>query len=343
MLEKINAIQIADYQEDRTIIDVRSPSEFLQGHIPNAINIPLFSDEEREKVGTIYKRASPEKALLTGLDFVGRKMTKYIGLAKKAAPNRKIIVYCWRGGKRSGSLAWLFDLAGFDVKVVVGGYKAYRSLASQLYDNQQLTMIRIGGKTGTGKTEILHHLKDLGEQIIDLEGLAHHKGSAFGELGETPAPNTEQFENNLYDIFSKLDFSRRIWVENESRGIGRIFIPQSFWDLFCKAELYNVHIPKDLRVKRLVVDYASFPKEDLIKSFQSIEKKLGGQNMQAAIQAIEQNDFETATEIALVYYDKTYNFGKEKMNFAKLTEFDFDHADMRLVSEKLKVNSEKFK
>lgn len=335
MLEKINVLQIADYQEDRVVIDVRSPSEFLQGHFPNAVNIPLFTDEERAKVGTIYKRASPEKALLTGLDFVGRKMTKYIGLAKKAAPNRKLIVYCWRGGKRSGSLSWLFDLAGFDVKIVDGGYKAYRGLASQLYDNQEVKLYRIGGETGTGKTEILYHLKDLGEQIIDLEGLAHHKGSAFGELGETPAPSPEQFENNLYEAFSKLDFSKRIWIENESRGIGKIFISQSFWDMFSKGSLYNIHIPKDLRIKRLVIDYANFPKEELANSFRSIEKKLGGQNMQAAIEAIEENNFEKATEIALVWYDKTYNFGKDKKNYNALTELDFDHADMRKIAETL--------
>jgi tRNA 2-selenouridine synthase len=335
MLERISALQIADYQQDRVVVDVRSPSEFLQGHISNAINIPLFSDEERAEVGTIYKRASPEKALLKGLDLVGRKMSKYIGLAKKAAPNRSLIVYCWRGGKRSGSLSWLFDLAGFDVKVVEGGYKAYRSLASQLYENQGITICRIGGKTGTGKTEILQHLQDLGEQIIDLEKFAHHKGSAFGELGQTPAPTTEQFENNLYHVFSKLDFSKRIWVENESRGIGKIFIPQHFWEMFSKGSLCNVHIPKELRIKRLVVDYANFPKEELIKSFFSIEKKLGGQNMQAAIKAIENDDFEKAAEIALVWYDKTYNFGKEKNNYSSLLELDFDHADMLKIAEEL--------
>jgi tRNA 2-selenouridine synthase len=335
MVERINASQIADYEQDRVVIDVRSPSEYAQGHIPNAINIPLFSDEEREKVGTIYKRASPEKALLKGLDFVGRKMSKYIGLAKKAAPNRAIVVYCWRGGKRSGSLSWLFDLAGFDVKVVEGGYKAYRSLASQLYGTQGIIINRIGGKTGTGKTEILQHLQDLGEQIIDLENLAHHKGSAFGELGETPAPTTEQFENNLYHVFSKLDLSKRIWVENESRGIGKIFIPQHFWDMFSKGSLYNVHIPHDLRIKRLVVDYANFPKEALVKSFYSIEKKLGGQHMQAALEAIENDDFGKAAEIALVWYDKTYNFGKEKNNYSAFLELDFNHADMRQIAEEL--------
>lgn len=335
MVERINALQIADYQQDRVVVDVRSPSEFLQGHVPNAVNIPLFSDEERAVVGTLFKRASPEKALLKGLDFVGRKMSKFIGLAKKAAPNRALIVYCWRGGKRSGSLSWLFDLAGFDVKVVEGGYKAYRALASQLYENQEIMLCRIGGKTGTGKTEILQHLENLGEQIIDLEKLAHHKGSAFGELGETPAPTTEQFENNLYAAFSKLDLSKRIWVENESRGIGKIFIPQSFWDMFSKGSLCNIHIPHDLRIKRLVVDYANFPKEELVKSFFSIEKKLGGQNMQAAQEAIENDDFGKAAEIALVWYDKTYNFGKEKKNYSSLTELDFDHADMKKIAEEM--------
>jgi tRNA 2-selenouridine synthase len=335
MLEKITAAQIFDYQQDRAIIDVRSPSEYLQGHFPSAHNIPLFSDDERAAVGTTYKRASPEKALLQGLDFVGKKMSSFIKRAQKIAPNRKIIVYCWRGGKRSGSMAWLLEMAGFDVKVVIGGYKAYRGFTAEYYDNQVVAMNRVGGKTGTGKTEILKKLAAFGEQIIDLEGIAHHKGSAFGELGETPQPTNEQFENNLFHTFYALDKTKRIWVENESRGIGKVFLPEAFWKIFCTADLYNVTIPHHLRVERLVKDYAQYDDDLLVQKFENIEKKIGGQHKMAAVKAIMTKNYAEAVEIALVWYDKTYAFGKEKKLYRQWFNVDFEHADMEKIASHL--------
>jgi tRNA 2-selenouridine synthase len=334
-MQKINPSQLSDFQKDRVIIDVRSPSEYAKGHIPNAVNIPLFSDEERAKVGTAYKKVSPEKAMIKGLEFVGPKMAMFVKRATKLAPNRKLLVYCWRGGKRSGSLSWLYEMAGFDVAIVVGGYKAYRNFVLESFDNQILSLNRVGGRTGTGKTEILQELELLGEQIIDLEGLAHHKGSAFGALGELPQPSVEQFENKLHAAISLLNKNKRVWVENESRGVGKCFIPQGFWDQFCESPLYNVQIPLDLRILRLVEDYAQYPKEELIQVFKNIERKLGGQHAQKAITALENDDYATAVEVALVYYDKTYQFGLENNLSKNAILLEFDHADMKKIAKKL--------
>jgi tRNA 2-selenouridine synthase len=333
-IKKIEAAELFDYQQDRVIIDVRTPAEFNQGHIIGAVNLPLFTNEERIVVGTIYKKQSPEQALLKGLDFVGRKMPAFIKKAQKLAPNRKIIVHCWRGGKRSASMAWLLDLAGFDVFTLVGGYKAYRSNILE-HLMLPLNLYVVGGKTGTGKTEILQHLRHNNEQIIDLEHLACHKGSAFGALGEVAQPSTEHFENLLFETIRKLDKDKRIWVENESRSIGTVFLPDSFWKQVKNGILYNVEIPQAERVKRSVEDYKKYPIPDLIHIFKKIEKKLGGQHAQAAIEALEKEDFEKAATIALVYYDKTYTFGLENNITPIIHKLTFEHADMEKIATTL--------
>jgi tRNA 2-selenouridine synthase len=199
-VEKIHPADLWQHLTDRVLIDVRSPAEFARAHIPNAHSLPLFNDEERAKVGTMYKQMSPEAALLKGLEIVGPKMSGFVKKAIKWSPDRKVIVHCWRGGKRSGSVAWLLKFAGFDVLTIEGGYKNYRQTVLQSFDNQLLkNMIILGGKTGSGKTYILKELEKRGEQIIDLEGLANHKGSAFGWIGENQQPTTEHFENLLHD------------------------------------------------------------------------------------------------------------------------------------------------
>lgn len=326
MVERIAINQLFDYQKDWIVIDVRTPAEFEQGHIIGAYNIPLFSNDERAIVGTIYKKESPEKALLKGLDLVGKKLPFFVKKAQRIAPNRKVIVYCWRGGKRSGSFSWLLDLAGFDVKTIQGGYKAYRSFILQFFQ-QPLTLNIIGGKTGTGKTEILHHLKDLGEQVIDLEQLANHKGSAFGALGEKPQPSVEHFENILFHNLRQLDCQKEIWVENESRSVGKVFIPQGFWDNMKKGQLLNIEIPYKDRLDRSINDYQKYPKESLIDVFKTIEKKLGGQHSQAAIEALQKSNYQKAAEIALVYYDKSYQYSLEKNPAVQKSFLEFDHAD----------------
>jgi tRNA 2-selenouridine synthase len=311
MQEKIPASALWE-QSECTIIDVRTPAEFQQAHIPNAINIPLFSNEERVKVGTLYKKVSPDSAFLHGLDFVGPKMSSFIKKARKFATNNKVIVHCWRGGKRSGSMGWLLRFAGLEVVTIEGGYKAYRTYILQEFAKKQLNICILGGKTGTGKTQILQALAKVGEQIIDLEALAHHKGSAFGAIGEETQPTSEQFENNLYEIFKNIDPARRVWVEDESQMIGTVSIPLPFWQQMYPSKLYMIELPIEVRLNILVEVYAAYPKQDLINAFVNISQKLGGQHVKTALQSIENNDFHTAAAIALAYYDKAYQYSTDK-------------------------------
>ena len=310
-MEKIKPEELWQHLDERVLIDVRSPAEYAHAHVPSALSLPLFNDKERAQVGTIYKQVSPENALLKGLDFVGPKMSGFIKKAIKWSPTRKVIVQCWRGGKRSGSMAWLLKFAGFDVLTVAGGYKAYRQFVLQQFENQRIKPIILGGKTGSGKTIVLKELERQGEQIIDLEQIAHHKGSAFGWIGEKEQPSSEQFDNDLFEVFRKLDPNRRVWIENESRSIGSVFIQQGFWNQMRNAPLIHIEVPFDLRVKHLVAGYAQTSKEDLVTSFEKIPKKLGYDQAKKAIKYVQNGQYEDAAAIGLKYYDKAYNFGFE--------------------------------
>jgi tRNA 2-selenouridine synthase len=327
-LEKIQPANLWQHLSDRVLIDVRSPSEYARAHVPNALSLPLFNDAERAKVGTIYKQTSPESALIKGLEIVGPKMSGFVKKAIKWSPNRKVIVHCWRGGKRSGSVAWLLKFAGFDVLTIEGGYKKYRQTVLESFDNQLLTnIVVLGGKTGSGKTYILHELAKRGEQIIDLEHLAHHKGSAFGWIGENTQPTTEQFENDLHEALRHIDPTRRVWVENESRSVGGVFIPEGFWKQFKAAPLVHLDVPFDVRVQHLVNVYCTTEKSDLAQSFEKIKKKIGFDQAKFAIDAVERGDFATAAAIGLTYYDKAYNFGFEnnaapQKHVIKIEDFD---------------------
>lgn len=319
-------------RENRIALDVRSPGEYIQGHIPGAISFPLFTDDERAEVGTLYKQTGKEAALLLGLKIAGPKLERFVREAATLAPNRKLAVHCWRGGQRSQSMAWLFRQAGFDTVTLNGGYKAYRHLVLDSFSQQGIPLIVVGGQTGTGKTKILHALEEQGEQIIDLEALAHHKGSAFGAIGEQPQPTVEQFENNLHDALFRLDISRRIWVENESRSIGRIFIPDGLWAQMKEAPLYNIAIPFDCRINNLLEDYVGISVSELESAFLRIEKKLGGQHLKTALEALRVGDFATAAEIALRYYDKAYRFGLETNPSPAIRMLNFDHGNPNLIA-----------
>ena len=224
----IEAHQINELTDALKIIDVRSPKEFSQGHIPGAYNLPLFSNEERALVGTCYKQKGKEPAIKLGLEIVGPKMASFIEDARKISPNKQMLVHCWRGGMRSSSMAWLLELTGFDVSILKGGYKAYRNFALAIF-NEDYKLKILGGKTGSGKTQLLHQMNKLGIQIIDLEAIAHHKGSAFGKIGHDAQPTSEQFENNLAMALQTLNAKKEIWLEDESKGIGKCFIPMNFW------------------------------------------------------------------------------------------------------------------
>ena len=190
-LSKINIVNFLELPADIPMIDVRSPGEFEHAHIPGARSLPLFSDEERSEIGTAYKQVSRENAIKIGLKAFGPKRVNMIEAVELlAGKNREVKIYCWRGGMRSGAVAWLLDLYGFKVHVLAGGYKAYRHHA---LDTLQRTcrFTILGGCTGANKTGLLHQLEKNGAHVIDLEGLAGHKGSAFGNLDLEPQPSQE--------------------------------------------------------------------------------------------------------------------------------------------------------
>ncbi len=310
MNQYISPQYIWQYKQDHAIIDVRSPIEFTSGHIPGAINLPLFTDEERKIIGTTYTQVSPEKALLKGLDMVGPKMSGFLKQVKQLKSS-KLLLHCSRGGKRSESMAWLLGFGGYDITVLEGGYKAYRHYVLDSLLNKQYRLIVLGGKTGMNKTKILRALAILGEQVIDLERIANHKGSAFGRLGENPQPTVEQFENDLYEQLNTLDTSRNTWIENESKSIGSVYIPLGLWSQMKAAPLINIEINNEIRMKTLIEDYGSYEKEDLKKCFLNIEKRIGGVACKQAINYVDEGRLDKAAEIALVYYDKTYSYNLE--------------------------------
>lgn len=335
MENRLPVVEFLANRSGRTVLDVRSPGEYAQGHIPGALSFPLFSDAERAEVGTMYKQVGKEEAMELGLRIVGPKMESFVKQAKILASNRQLAVHCWRGGQRSGSMAWLFRQAGFEVITLEGGYKAYRHHVLESFEKSDLNIVVLGGRTGSGKTKILHALRDLGEQILDLEGIAHHKGSAFGFIGEAPQPTVEQFGNDLFAAIGTLDPDKRVWVENESRSIGRVFIPDGFWFHMRAASLVNIRVPEEARIQNLLADYVLSDRTELEIAFQKIASKLGGLNLKTALEALEQADFVTAARIALSYYDKTYQHGLETSTASNIRRLEFNHGDAQEIAKAL--------
>lgn len=304
-------LEIAEFLEqagETPIIDVRTPAEFDHAHIPGAHNIPLFTNDERAQVGTSYKKQGKDQAVLLGLELVGPKLAGFVKQAKKLARNKKILLHCWRGGMRSASMAWLFDTAGLRATTLSGGYKAYRRyIKNEFAKDYQL--IVLGGMTGSGKTEILQAIAEQGEQFIDLEKLAHHKGSSFGALGQLKQDSTEQFENNLFEDWKNLDISKPVWIEDESQAIGSVRVPEEIYTRIRRSLVIKIELPKKERINWLVKDYGTFDKDMLRAAVHRIRKRLGGLRTKEALGAIELSDFHKVADLTLEYYDKAYNYG----------------------------------
>ncbi len=336
----LRALPIPDFlASGLPIIDVRSPGEFARGHIPGALNVPLFNDAERAVVGTLYKQTGRDAAVLEGLRIVGPKLAGIVELATGLAPDRRIAVHCWRGGERSGSVAWLLDKAGFaEVLVLTGGYKAFRKHVLESFNNVPELVI-LGGYTGTGKTETLGHLRDLGEQVIDLEALARHKGSSFGRLGEQPQPTQEHFENLLWDALRRIDPDRPLWLEDESRMIGRALLPEPLFDALRSTIVFFADMPQSERIERLVEDYGNFPKEELAEAVTRIAKRIGPQNAKSALEALDTGELATVARVALDYYDKTYAYGLAQRDSARVVKLPASAHDLRGLAQRLKEHA----
>jgi tRNA 2-selenouridine synthase len=308
---------------DKTIpvADVRTPAEFAQGHIPGAHNIALFSNEERVHVGATYKQQGREQAILLGFDLTGSKWSGFIKEALEIAPDKKIALHCWRGGMRSGAMAWALNLYGFEVYLLEGGYKKYRRWILNQFE-EKYNLVILGGMTGSGKTLILHQLQQLGEQIIDLEHLAQHQGSSYGTMGRMVQPSQEQFENDLGTQLYLLDKDKPVWIEDESITIGKRSIPNALWRQMREANLLNIKIPLARRIDFLVQEYGQLDKDFLVECTQRIWKRLGPEQTKNAIQAITEGRMADFISLVLVYYDKTYRAGLSKRASENIYELD---------------------
>lgn len=326
---KVSAADFLTLARSLPVADVRSPGEFLQGHIPGAVNIPLFTDRQRAMVGTIYTHKGRAEAVLTAMELISSEIPDKLRAAMTTAADGELLLYCWRGGMRSESMAWLASMAGLKPQILDGGYKSYRSLVlSKLSEERKLFIL--GGLTGSGKTKILNHLAVSGHQVVDLEGLACHKGSAFGSLGMPDQPSTEHFANLLFDEFSCMDQSSPVWLEDESRNIGTVFLPDFFYSHMQESPVVALIMPLEIRLPRLIAEYTTFPKEKIINSINRISKRLGGDKTHEAIQAIMDDDFATAIRIVLGYYDKTYSYGLSKRKEGQVICVETDTDDVEV-------------
>ena len=329
-VQKIAIEQFLSLSREHPVLDVRSPGEYTHAHIPGAHSLPLFDDEERKVVGTTYKQESREAAIKIGLDYFGVKMRRIVeevelvvGSSKLVVGSRPatgcVLIHCWRGGMRSAAVAWLLELYGFKVYLLSGGYKAYRKWVLTQFEKEYDFKI-IGGYTGSGKTLLLSELKKQGQTIIDLEALAHHKGSAFGALGEKEQPRQEMFENLLAEKLqvsssrpqeatgSSSPFSGLggIWLEDESQRIGNLQIPMPLWYTMRKSLVYFLDIPFEERLEYITKEYGKFEKENLVNAIIRIQKRLGGLETKNAINHLLENEHKACFRILLTYYDKWY-------------------------------------
>lgn len=331
MAVAVNRLPIKDFLRKAVgalVLDVRSPGEYAHAHLPGAVSLPLFSDEERRQVGTAYKQVSREQAIKIGLDYFGPKMRGMVETVEsQLGDNRQVFVYCWRGGMRSGAVAWLLDLYGFQVNVLQGGYKAFRNEVLHRFE-QPYDFRILGGYTGSGKTEVLQELARLGEQVIDLEAIASHKGSAFGNLNMPPQPGQEMFENLLAmalaerstvngqpndarDNRSQTTEATRlpIWLEDESQRIGDINLPMALWKTMRQSPVIFLELPFEARLDHIVEEYGPMDPERLKHAVGRISKRLGGLEAKNTLQHLEEGNTKEAFRILLRYYDKFYGKG----------------------------------
>jgi tRNA 2-selenouridine synthase len=338
MLQRITIDKYLSGEPLLPVIDVRTPAEFATGHIPGAVNIPLFSDEERTRVGTVYTKESPDKAYDLGYKYVKPKLDHFVESSQEVSVNGKVAVYCWRGGMRSRSFAEHIEANGLqEVDVIEGGYKAFRQHALEAF-SQPDNLYILGGYTGSGKTRILKELEHQGEQVIDLEGIAHHKGSAFGAIGQPEQPKNEHFTNLLFWEWKSLDRSRPVWLEDESIHIGRVFIPEVLFERMRESVVCFLEIPKEVRAHLLVEEYAGIDAGMLADSVRRISKRLGGKRTAEAMEALQRNDYYQAAIITLDYYDKFYLKGLNRRDSEKVVVIPSDTIDAGTNAEVVLTN-----
>ncbi|MEQ1732280.1 MAG: tRNA 2-selenouridine(34) synthase MnmH [Bacteroidia bacterium] len=325
MIKKLEINEFIAGSKNHVVIDARSESEHAKGHIPNARNLPILCNEHRVIIGTLYKQKGREAAVHKGFELVGPLFASFIDTANLLAPQRTVYIYCARGGMRSHILAWVLGMAGFKVFVLDGGYKKFRNYVLDTF-TRPLNLIVLGGKTGSGKTELLNQLTNATHYTpIDLEGLANHKGSAYGGI-DMPAQGThENFENRLATLFNSQTPQHCFVVENESMGIGQLRLPKAVYVQMQAAPIIELLLPYELRLMRIAHEYGELNKEQLITQTKTLTKRLGGLNTQLAIDAITNNETNVWIAILMQYYDKCYANGLQNYKNTTHIQLAIDH------------------
>ena len=326
------------------IVDVRSPIEFSKGHWPGAINIPLFSDIQRELIGKSYKKESRLKAILNGLKATLPNTKNLLKIIHETTNEEKreinsLRIYCWRGGMRSSAFAWLARTIGVKTYLLEGGYKSYRKWVSTQFE-AYLPIRLVGGKTGTRKTDLLNHINNKNIYVIDLEGIANHRGSSFGALGMKKQPSTQQFENILAESINKFHKSKaiEIWIEAESSTLGKCRIPKSLYTKMRNAPILEIIKSVNERVDNLVNVYSQNSQIELKDAVNRISKRLGPQRTKEAILAIEKKEWSKACKAMLYYYDKCYEYELKKtktINSIDLSGLSLKSSLNRILNENL--------
>jgi tRNA 2-selenouridine synthase len=307
---EINAfMELAD-QASSIVIDVRSEGEFEQGHIPEAVNIPLLNNAQRHQVGICYKERGQQAAIDLGFELVGPFFAEKIANARSIVGEKHIAIYCWRGGLRSNIMAWLFSTAGMKVTLLQKGYKAFRNANHARFSSFQNYLV-LGGKTGSGKSEILHLLARHGHPIVDLESIAHHKGSAFGALGQEVQFTQEHFENHLGNALRLLPNDCSVWIEDESRFVGKNKIPDAMYEHMQQSPKVFLDRSKEERIARILNEYGQFDPEILAEKTASVAKRMGPEQSQQAIAFLGEGLMQQWAGMLLDYYDKTYEHARE--------------------------------
>ncbi len=320
------------------IVDVRTPLEFAEDRLPSAYNVPLLTNEERIEIGTLYKQQGAHLARIRGLELTAGRFPEMMREIASAANGRPILVYCWRGGLRSKTVASILDLTGFPVKQLTGGYKAFRNQVTAYFEDFQpnAPLVVLHGMTGIGKTTFLGILERRGESIVDLEGIACHRGSAFGSLGLSQDHLTQKrFETLLWDRFRKLPPEKLIYLEGESRRIGRMTLPGNLYDVMGESIKVWCTASLETRVRRLSDEYGLRAYEDgLRESLLRIKKRLGGDKYAEIAGYLEHWQIEPfMTELIVSYYDKLYYKVREWKEDLTLSLEEFESAAEVLVKE----------